>query len=79
MNCCMLLPYEHPAVEMLYQVTESITRSRLAQLCPVVLTDHNKEVLSVLERNAALNRDSTSHGEATAMWRCAKPTHAWLA
>ena len=35
-----------------------------AQYCPVVLTDHNEEVLSVLKRNAALNRDSTSHGEA---------------
>ncbi len=34
------------------------------QHCPVVLTDHNEEVLSVLERNAALHRDGTSHGEA---------------
>ena len=36
-----------------------------AQRCLVVLTDHNEEVLSVLERNAALNRDSTTHGAAS--------------
>ena len=36
-----------------------------AQHCPVVLTDHNEEVLSVLERNAALNRNSTIHGKAS--------------
>ncbi len=48
------------------QSCDSVTGAVVcAQHCPVVLTDHNEEVLSVLERNAALNRDGTSHGGAS--------------
>jgi hypothetical protein len=43
-----------------------------------MLTDHNEEVLSVLERNAALNRESISHGEdheTRLMQSNSKPLH----